>query len=158
MRKINPQKVFTEYRTGVTQTAPIVGRHYTMTHSDVTGDLFVVIGTEYAKDQLSAMHDEVLLEWRLENGAHYLYGEVLVDGADILGNPAIRNAIFIKEMPTALQAVRYGDHHLFEAHPELDNAPVRIRFKSTRPQYNKERNFGPIGRYRIPFTPPKKSF
>ncbi|MGL4737798.1 MAG: staygreen family protein [Cellulosilyticaceae bacterium] len=157
MPKINPKKVFTEYRNGVTLTSPIARRHYTLTHSDTTGDLFVVVATDYAKDQLSSMHDEVLLEWRIEHAQPYLYGEVLVDGPQVPGNPAIRNAIFIKEIPTALQAIRYGDHYLFEAHPELETAPVRINFKSSKSQYNKERNFGPIGRYRIPFTPSYQS-
>lgn len=157
MLKINPKKVFTQYDYGVTLTSPIAKRHYTLTHSATTGDLFVVIAIDYAKKHLSSIHDEVLIEWRFEDTKPYLYGEVLIDGPQVHGNPAIRNAIFIKEIPTALQAIRYGDHYLFAAYPELDTAPILINFKSSKNQYNKERNFGPIGHYKIPFIPPYPS-
>ncbi|MGL4345443.1 MAG: staygreen family protein [Cellulosilyticaceae bacterium] len=149
MRKINPNKVFTTYRDRILPTTPLMERHYTMTHSDTTGDLFVVIGEDYAADMLSPMHDEVILEWRIQNDLPYLYGQILIDSPSITGNPAIRHAIFIKEMPTALQAIRYADREFFNAHPHLDNMPIFIDFKSTKPQYNKVRSFGTMSRYRI---------
>ncbi|MDF2614292.1 MAG: hypothetical protein K0S71_2078 [Clostridia bacterium] len=149
MKKINPEKVFTYYRDDVTKTSPIDGRKYTVTHSDETGDLFVTIGLNFAEDKISAARDEVLLKWRINSQKPMLYGTVLVDNKDTIGMPSIRNAIFIKEMPTALQAVRYADRALFEKYPQLDNIPIYIKFTSTKPKFDKLRYFGTMRLYRI---------
>lgn len=63
MGKLNPEKLFVEYRPGVTATEPVMGRKYTLTHSDETADLFLTIGLEYAYDKINKMRDEVLAEW-----------------------------------------------------------------------------------------------
>ncbi len=148
MKKINLNKVFTEYRDQILPTSPIKDRKYTITHSDETGDLFVTIGLKYAEDQITPIRDEVKLNWRIYNKKLFLYGEVLVDGAHLKGNEIIRNAIFIKEMPTALQAARYADQALFEKYPQLDHIPIYIQFYSKRPEFNKLRYFGTMKRYR----------
>jgi len=147
MKKINPQKVFTEYRDDVTKTSPIDGRKYTMTHSDTTADLFVTIGLSYAEDQINATRDEVRLEWRINLRKPILYGTVLVDDENITGFPIVRNSIFIKEMPTALQAIRYADKALFQKYPQLDKVPIYIQFSSTKPKFNKLRYFGTMQLY-----------
>ena len=149
MKKINPAKVFTEYLPGVTKTSPIDGRKYTMTHSDITADLFVTIGLKYAENQTNAMRDEVRLEWRVKSPKPFLYGNVLVDGEGVKGSASIRNAIFMREMPTALQAIRYADRALFEKYPSLDKIPIYIQFNSTKLRYNKLRYFGTMQLYII---------
>lgn len=149
MRKIDPNKIFTEYRQEVTPTAPSRGRKYTMTHSDTTGDLFVTIGLTYAEDKIGPMRDEVKLAWETLGNRPILYGEVVVDGKDVPGNAKIRNNIFLKEMPTALTAIRYGDRQFFEKYPELDNVPVLIQFISRNPNFHRLRSFGKIGDYRL---------
>jgi hypothetical protein len=45
---LNPEKLFVEFRTGATSITPILGRHYTLTHSDITADLFLTIALNYA--------------------------------------------------------------------------------------------------------------
>ncbi len=40
MSQFNPNQLFVEYREQISKTSPIVGRRHTLTHSDVTGDLF----------------------------------------------------------------------------------------------------------------------
>lgn len=40
MSKLNPEKLSVEFRDGVTGTEPILGRRYTLTHSDITAELF----------------------------------------------------------------------------------------------------------------------
>ena len=149
MKKINPNKVSTEYLPGVTKTSPVNGRKYTMTHSDTTADLFVAIGLHYAENKINDTRDEVRLEWRIHSQKPILYGNVLVDGEGVEGNASIRNAIFIKEMPTALQAIRYADQSLFEKYPYLDQVPIYIQFNSTKPRFNKLRYFGTMQMYRI---------
>ena len=44
MSKLNPEKLSVEFRDGVTNTEPILGRRYTLTHSDITAELFLTIG------------------------------------------------------------------------------------------------------------------
>ena len=61
----------------VTATEPIIGRKYTLTHSDITADLFLTIGLEYAYDEISEMRDEVLAEWQTYEGNPLLYVYVL---------------------------------------------------------------------------------
>ncbi|MEG1002689.1 MAG: staygreen family protein [Clostridium sp.] len=149
MEVINPQKVFTEYRDKVTKVSPIKGRKYTMTHSDETADLFVTVGLNYAEDRIDKIRDEVKLEWIEEDGKLILYGEVLIDGEGISGNERIRNNIFMKEMPLALQSVRYGDRELFKNNEHLDCAIILIHFKSDIPKYDRVCNFGSMEMYRV---------
>lgn len=147
MRKINTEKVFTERRNGATDTYPLSGRKYTLTHVDTTGDIFLTIGTSFAEDKVGKFKDEVRLQYIFINGMPILYGEVMVDGMGIPGNPPAREAIFKREMPTALQAVRFGDNGLFVAYPALDSTPVYIQFISANPDRNKLYDFGVIGDY-----------
>ncbi|MGL4572415.1 MAG: staygreen family protein [Clostridium sp.] len=149
MEVINPKKVFTEYRGKVTKDSPIKGRKYTMTHSDETADLFVTVGLNYAEDKVSKIRDEVRLEWIEEDGKLILYGEVLIDGEGISGNERIRNNIFMKEMPLALQSVRYGDRELFKNNEQLDCAIILIHFKSDIAKYDRVCNFGSMEMYRV---------
>ena len=147
MKKIDTKKVFTELRNGATNTFPISGRKYTMTHSDKTGDLFVTIGTGFAEDKIDKLRDEVRLQYIIVDRMPILYGEVVVDGMGIPGNPPVREAIFKREMPVALQAIRYADDALFTTYPELDNTPVYIQFISSNPDRNKLYDYGNIGDY-----------
>ena len=62
MKKLNPEKLHVEFRQGVTPTEPIMPRRYTLTHSDVTAELFLTVGPEYAYDKITQMRDEVLAE------------------------------------------------------------------------------------------------
>lgn len=136
MRRLNPEKLNVEYRNGVTISEPILGRKYTLTHSDLTAELFLTIGMSYALDKISPMRDEVLAEWKEDNGSFYLYGYVYVDGQFDSSVAAVRNNIFRRELPLALEAITYGDQQLYSAHPDLGGASIWIYFDSTIPEYN----------------------
>lgn len=142
MKRLNPDKLYVEFRTGVTASEPVIGRKYTLTHSDITADLFLTIGLQFAYNKVNAMRDEVLAEWRTNNGFPFLYAYVYVDGQFGPAVSAVRNAIFRRELPLALEAIRYGDRRFFTAHPDLDNAPIWIHFDSTNPEYNRFENWG----------------
>ena len=88
------------------------------------------------------MRDEVLAEWRTNHEFPFLYVFVYVDGQFGPEVSAVRNAIFRRELPLALEAIRYGDRRFFAAHPELDNVPIWIHFYSTNPDYNRFENWG----------------
>lgn len=148
MRELNPQKVFVQYRGDMRPYEPLLRRKYTITHSDLGGELFVFIAENYAEDQITKMRDEVRISWEHREKGYTLIGFVLVDGKDVKGNAYIRNKIFYSEMPTALQALRQGDRFLFEKDPALDSAKVFIHFISKSPTYDKTYDFGVIGDYK----------
>ncbi len=148
MKRLNPDKLNVEFRPGVTVTEPVLGRKYTLTHSDITAELFLVIGLQFAYDKVNSTRDEVLAEWRYYNGSTILYTYVYVDGQFGPAVSATRDQIFRRELPLALEAIRYGDRAFFLAHPELDTAPIWIRFDSTNPQYNRFEYWGTPNDYK----------
>ena len=149
MSKLNPEKLSVEFREGVTSTSPIIPRRYTLTHSDITAELFLTIGLTYAYDKINKMRDEVLGEW-IVNEDSYLYNVYLyVDGQFGPTASAIRNYIFRRELPLALEAIRYGDSEFFSAHPDLDYAPIIVYFMSNNPEFNRIENWGTFSDYDI---------
>ena len=142
MKKLNPEKLYVDFRTGVTMMEPVIGRKYTLTHSDITADLFLTVGLQFAFDKVNAMRDEVLAEWRTNHGIPFLFVYVYIDGQFGPEVSAMRNAIFRRELPLALEAIRYGDRKFFAAHSDLGHAPIWIHFDSTNPEYNRFENWG----------------
>jgi hypothetical protein len=126
---------------------PVTKRKYTITHSDITAELFVFVAENYAEDQITSMQDEVRLAWMRYQDKLVLYGSVTVDDKDSEENTDIRNKIFYHEMHVALQALRQADRFLFDSIPDLDNAPVMLHFISSNPIYNKVYDYGVIGFY-----------
>lgn len=149
MRVVSPAKIFAQYRDNIGPYGPVLDRKYTITHSDITGELFVFIAEYFATDQVTSMYDDVKIGWEQTDNGLVLIGSVLVDGPGVSGVPEIRNKIFYQEMPTALKAMRQADRFLFERYPNLDNTPVFIRFLSENPNYNKTYHFGTIGDYKL---------
>ena len=149
MSKLNPDKLSVEFRHGVTKTEPIIPRRYTLTHSDITAELFLTIGPEYAKDKITAMRDEVLGEWVKEEDGYFYSIYLHVDGQLGFGTTAIRNYVFRRELPLALEAIRYGDMEFFVAHPELDTSEIIVHFMSTNPKFNKVENWGTFSDYTL---------
>ena len=143
MSNFNPEKLFVEYVDGVTATEPIFPRRYTLTHSDLTGDLFLTIGTHYAWDKINPLRDEVLSEWKANGSSLYYCVYVYIDqGQYNQSVSAKRNEIFRRELPLALTAIRYGDRFLFDAYPNLDQAPIIINFISAYPQFARQESWG----------------
>jgi hypothetical protein len=149
LKRLNPNKLHVEYRKGVLPAWPIIPRKYTLTHSDLTGELFLTIGSEYATEKITEMRDEVLGEW-IPYGADdvALFINVLVDGK---GGPAvssIRNNVFIRELPLALEGIIYGDKELLKLYPSLSNSPIFVQFNSRFPQFNRVEYWGLVENYR----------
>jgi hypothetical protein len=147
MSKFEPEKLSTEWKGGVTKTAPVIPRRYTLTHSDQTGDLFLTIAPDFSFYQLTAMRDEVLGEWLNADDSILYYVYLHVDGPFGQGTETIRNVIFRRELPLALEAIRYGDRLFFEARPEMDQYPIIVFFLSFYPEYNKTENWGTFADY-----------
>lgn len=148
MESFHSSRVNVEYRDGVTETKPIEGRKYTMTHSDDTAELYVTVGKSYAKDKIGPLRDEVLLEFQQQDDQLQLIGAVLIDAEHMNWDSEKRNQIFLREMSTALKAIRYADNTLFEQNPMLDEIPIYLWFQSTKEEYNQLYDFGTMREYK----------
>ena len=151
MNKFNPEKLTVEYRNGVNAWGPIIPRNHTLTHSDSTGELLLIIGTQFAWDNVNReLRDEVIGEWK--NNRNYFYYNVylFIDKEEHDLNSSIRrNEIFQRELPLALTAIRYGDRFLFDLYPKLNDLPIIVTFMSTYPQLVKQQNWGTFSNYSI---------
>lgn len=152
MARLDPDKLHVSFTPEVSPEAPIVPRAYTLTHSDSTGDLFLTVGAGYDRRQISGwytrlLRDEVLAEWRSEDGP-VLEVHCRVSGGLVLGRSEWRYNIFRGHLRMVIEAFRYGDRRLFAAHPELDDAPVSVRFHSTDPRFDLTEAWGRLGDYR----------
>ena len=153
MKRLNPEKLHVTYLTGASPQDLLLPRRYTLTHSDITGELFLSIGGQFDIKQTSKlytrlMRDEVLAELADEGAGFVLRVHCHVSGGFVIGTAKWRYNIFQSELPLVLEAIRYGDGTLFENNPHLDDAPVFVHFKSTKSRFNKVENWGTIADYR----------
>ena len=138
-----PEKLTVEYMDGATTTEPFIPRRYTLTHSDLTGELFLNIEINYAWGKINSLRDEVLGEWKKYGSSLYFYVYLHVDQGQY--NPSVlakRTEIFRRELPLALTAIRYGDRYFFNTFPHLDQAPIIVNFMSAYPQFTRQENWG----------------
>lgn len=148
MRELNSDRVHTEYRDGVSETFPLVGRKYTITHSDETAEVFVTIGKEFASDKFGALRDEVILMLTQREGKIQMYGTVIVNSEEIPNGAKYRNDIFLRELPGALEALRFADRDFYNQYEMLDELPIYIWFQSTFDEFNKVYDYGKMKDYK----------
>jgi hypothetical protein len=153
--RLKPDKLHTRFAPGTGSGGPVVPRRYTLTHSDATGDLFLTVGSDYDRKQISGwytrlMRDEVLAEWLREEESDrpVLHVHCHVSGGWVAGLASWRDAIFRRELPLVLEVFRFGDRALFEAHPALDRSPILVHFHATQSQYDRVESWGVPADYR----------
>jgi hypothetical protein len=154
MNRLNPDKLHVTYLSGTTSDKLILPRRYTLTHSDITGELFLSIGNQYNTKQISRlytrlMRDEVLAE--IISNVDSLEFRVYchISGGFVFGRASWRYNIFRSELPLVLEAIRYGDRALFEQNTKLDNIPVNIYFQSSKKQFSNVEQWGILSDYLI---------
>lgn len=132
MNRLDPSKLFVTFYPSITAKKPLITRHYTLTHSDDTGNLFLIIALDYAYSQITAMRDEVLAEWIYRQNQYTLVVNIHVDSQPVkdIADSTFRCQIFKRELPLALEAIVYGDQVLFDLYPALKSAPIQIQFDS----------------------------
>ncbi|WMJ86290.1 staygreen family protein [Anaerocolumna sp. MB42-C2] len=147
MSRLDPKKLTVEFLEGVTETSPVIPRRYTLTHSDLTGELFLNIGPDFNYDKVNNNRDDVLGEWLWveEEIRYYVY--LHVDGQFGQENAEIRDKIFRRELPLALEAIRFGDKSFFEQ--GMNQSPIIVYFLYSNPYYNKAENWGTFADYDI---------
>lgn len=152
MSRLNPKKLSVTFKKGVNPKGPIIPRRYTLTHSDRTGELFLTIGPKYSYNELNCKRDEVLGEWIKQGTKYSFHVNLHVDSPLGSNSTFIRNSIFERELPLALEAIRYGDRKFFNVNPKLDKAPIIVHFKSINPYFNRKEYFGTFSKYHIKNT------
>ena len=156
MSELNPKLLHTKFSGDISRTGFDIPRCYTLTHSDITGELFLTIGGEYNRRQISGwytrlMRDEVLAEWQesAEEQTPILKVYCHVSGGLVLGTARWRYNIFNHHMRQVLQTFRHGDRLLVDHNPELDEAMISVRYRARQRKYNKVAAWGVFGDYRI---------
>jgi len=152
MERLNPEKLHVKYLTGTTPESLELPRRYTLTHSDISGKLFLSIGSDYdtrktSKFYTRLMRDEVLAELIDEGEGPVFRVYCHVSGGFVFGRAKWRYDIFQSELPLVLEAIKYGDRALFKQHRDLDQAPVYIHFHSTNSRFNKVEHWGVFADY-----------
>ncbi len=140
------------YEDDNSQSRLSLPRRYTLTHSDMTGELFLTIGAGYNRKQISGwytrlMRDEVLAEWQGENDVYSLHLYCHVSGGIVFGTAGMRYGIFRQHMPLVLQALHEGDQSLFEYKAELRDSKVYVHFAARQKRFRKIEEWGRIGEY-----------
>lgn len=132
-------------------------RRYTLTHSDITGELFLTIGTDYDRKQISGwytrfMRDEVLAEWveiSDQEGQDKFLLRVYchVSGGIVFGTAGMRYDIFRQHMPMVLEAFRVAEQELYVQHPKLKETIVSVCYIARQVRYQRDEDWGKIGYY-----------
>jgi hypothetical protein len=154
MAHLVPEKLHVKYLPGSSSETPATARCYTLTHSDLTGELFLSIGSSYDKEEISKlytrlMRDEVLAELKQESNELSLNVSCHVSGGFAFGRAKWRYSIFCSELSLVLEAIRFGDKAFYDRNSELDKTPIVVHFNSNDPHFNKTEKWGRIGDYKL---------
>jgi hypothetical protein len=153
MTHLNPKLLHVQFLDGTNEAGPLLPRIYTLTHSDVTGELFLSIGKEINFPQIKGfytrlMRDEVLAEWELAEAAT-LHVFCHVSGGLVFGTARMRYEIFRYHMPMVLEAFNYGDRALLIEHPELAKGRVVVHYIARQKRYDKDEVWGVFEDYQV---------
>ena len=151
MGQLNPEKLHVRYIHGAQENGPKQPRVYTLTHSDLSGDLYLSIGKDYDRRNISGlytrfMRDEVLAEWSNDEPP-CLHVHCHVSGGLVFGSAGYREATFRYHMPMVLEAFRTGDAKLIETHPELSQAPIILHFHTSQRKRDRTESWGILDNY-----------
>jgi hypothetical protein len=152
MSELNPEKLHVTFQGGIAPRTLTLPRRYTLTHSDATGDLFLTIGVDYDRKQVSnlytrLMRDEVFAEFKPEGQRKSLHVYCHVSGGLVFGGARMRNDILHHHMRMVLEAIHHGERELIAAHPQLEKAQVWVHFASHKPKYDQVEDWGLFQKY-----------
>lgn len=147
MEETKKGKLFVEFGEGVYPNKIELPRKYTLTHSDETGDLYLVVGKDYDYSKINETRDEVLGNWIKENDEYILICEVLLDNDKGVSGTIIRDTIFRRELPLAIGAIIRGDKDAINTVDGCLNAKIMIKFKSKVAEYNVVEQWGVVSDY-----------
>lgn len=152
MSRLQPAKLHVTFREDTSKTKFSLPRKYTLTHSDLSGELFLTIGAEYQKKQILGlytrlMRDEVLAEWQEDGRSLALHLSCHVSGGLVLGTARWRNDILLQHMGMVIEAFHYGDREAISSHAEMRQAGVFVHFRSSHAKYDRVEDWGSLDSY-----------
>ena len=141
MQDLQPEKLHVTFGDETSRQDVMLPRRYTLTHSDRTGDLFLSIGRDSNRRQISGlytrlMRDEVLAELKEDERKTALHVHCHVSGGFVIGTARWRNGILHHHMRQGIEAFRYGDRESYARPPEGKQARVWVHLHSSDPKYN----------------------
>lgn len=153
MSQFNPNLLHVQFINGTSKNEPLMPRFYTLTHSDITGELFLTIGKEINFRQIAGiytrlMRDEVLAEWELSPTVT-MHVFCHVSGGIVFGTARMRDSIFRYHMPMVLKAFYYGDRMLHKECPELAKGRVVVHFIARQKRYDVDEAWGALEDFRV---------
>jgi hypothetical protein len=151
---LRPEKLHTKFIAESDPDGPAWPRKYTLTHSDISGELFLSIGTEYDHQAVSGiytriMRDEVLAEFLNGEDGMEFHVYCYVSGGLVIGSAEWRYSIFQQHLLQVLQAFHCGDEVFLKANPDFKNAPVIVEFQSSNQRYHIKEQWGTLSKYRL---------
>ncbi|TFF97192.1 MAG: hypothetical protein EU547_04975 [Promethearchaeota archaeon] len=135
MQYLKPDKVHIKWLTPE-EELPLEIRKYTLTHSDLTGNLFLSIGKDYDYEKIKKfyirlMRDEVLAEWKKKREDQLeLHIHVHVSGGFCFGTARFRDKILRHHLPSVIELFKYVESTSKES-------PIYVHFNSKREKYDK---------------------
>jgi len=151
MSEFNPNKLHVTFCPKLSKQTEFIPRKYTLTHSDLTGDLFLAVGPEFDFHEIhkfytKLMRDEVLGEWIIDGNIHLLI-HCHVSGGFVFGPARWRNSIFKNHLPMALNAICYGDRKIIATSADMQNAAVLVQFHARQKSLERTENWGKVFDY-----------
>jgi hypothetical protein len=149
MTESNFDKLNISFDNGLNDQGSKFPRCYTLTHSDITGNLFLTVGPTYDHEKLSGlygklMRDEILGEWKNDDQPS-LHIHCHCSGGIVIGSAKWRDSIFRYHMPAVLEAIFHGDQlFIAEENPELLKAPVYVHFHAKQKPLDRIEKWGII--------------
>jgi len=151
MSRLDPQKLHVKIDKVFQTQDTLVARKYTLTHSDVTGDLFLTIDKDYDQEAISGlytklMRDEVLGEWA-DQDEITLHIHLHVSGGLVLGPAKWRESIFMEHLPLVLEAICYGDRDFLQGREDCLQAPILVHFHAKQANLDHVAHWGIVKVY-----------
>lgn len=151
MSRLDPKKLHVRFKKVLPDVFDLP-RRYTLTHSDRTGDLFLTVSSEFDYKQISElytrlMRDEVLAEWKTEQDRLFLHVYCHVCGGFVFGTASLRESIFRRELPLAIEAITHGDRELVFKDERLTRTEVIVHFQKPKAKNCKVETWGYVTDY-----------
>ena len=153
MTQLNPDLLHVKFVDGADDTGPLSLRVYTLTHSDMTVELYLTIGKKINFPQIEGiytrlMRAEVVGEWDASEPIT-LHVFCHVSGGLVFGSPRMRFNIFRYHMPMVLEALYYGDRIVLKDHPELANGRIIVHFIARQKRFDRDEDWGVLAHYSV---------
>jgi hypothetical protein len=151
MAGFEPNKLHVKYEEAILNQEKPFPRCYTLTHSDLTGDLFLSIGKTTDQTVLNnwytrLMRDEVFADWENDEQPQ-LNIHCHVSGGIVLGPAKWRLSIFKQHLPLVLKAICYGDQDFIRNNPSIQSAPIMVHFHARQTKFNSIESYGFVKDY-----------